>query len=68
MRINAEKVEKLKSSIKEFFKGEEKEFTPIKFFENALEGANFYVLKVRDNYVGVYEVRDEIKLLYSKLI
>ncbi len=62
MRINAEKVEKLKSSVKEFFKGEEKEFTPIKFFENALDGANVYVLKVEDNYVGAYEVGDEIKI------
>ena len=60
--LSAEKEGKLKSSVKEFFKGEEKEFTPIKFFENALDGANVYVLKVGDNYVGAYEVGDEIKI------
>ena len=59
--LSAEKEGKLKGSIKDFFK-EEKDFTPIKFFENALDGANVYVLKVGDNFVGAYEVGDEIKI------
>ena len=36
-----------------------KDFTPVKFFENALDGANVYVLKVDEKYVGVFEVGNE---------
>ena len=57
--LTAEKKEKLKASVKAFFK-EEKDFTPVKFFENALDGANVYVLKVGNDYVGAYEVGDEV--------
>ena len=32
-----------------------KDFTPVKIFENALDGANAYVLKVDGQYVGVFE-------------
>ena len=47
--------------MKTFFKGD-KEFTPVKFFENALDGANVYVLKVGDQFIGVYEVGDELRV------
>ena len=58
-KLTAEKSDKLKSSVKAFFKAD-KEFTPVKFFENALDGANVYVLKVGEQFVGVYEVGDEM--------
>ena len=58
-KLSAEKQDKLKAAVKAHFKGE-KAFTPVKFFENALDGANVYVLQVDGNYVGVYEVGDEL--------
>ena len=59
--LTDDKKGKLKNSVKDFFK-EEKDFTPVKFFENALDGANVYVLKVGDKYVGAYEVGDKIEV------
>ena len=59
--LSAEKEGKLKGSVKAYFK-EEKAFTPVKFFENAIEGGNVYVLKVGDKYVGAYEVGDEMNI------
>ena len=53
--LTAEKKEKFKAAVKNYFK-EEKDFTPVKFFENALDGANIYVLKVENCYVTAYEV------------
>ena len=35
------------------------DFTLVKFFENALDGANVYILKVDEKYVGVFEVGNE---------
>ena len=55
--LSDEKKAKMKNSITDFFKGE-KEFQPVKFFENALDGANAYVVKVDGKYAGVYEVGD----------
>ena len=49
----------MKSSVKEFFQ-EVKEFNPIKFFENVFEGANAYVLKVGNQFVGVFEAGGEM--------
>ena len=49
----------MKSSVKAFFK-EDKEFTPVKFFENAFDGANAYVLKLGNQFLGVYELGDEM--------
>ena len=57
--LNDEKKAKVKNSITAYFKGE-KDFQPIKFFENALEGANAYVVKVDGKFAGIYEVGDEI--------
>jgi len=57
--LNDEKKAKVKNSITAYFKGE-KDFQPIKFFENALEGANAYVVKVDGQFAGIYEVGDEI--------
>ena len=59
--LSDEKKGKLKGSVKNFFK-EDKDFTPVKFFENALDGANVYVLKVGEQYVGAYEVGDNIEI------
>ena len=59
--LTADKQEKLKGSVKAYFK-EDKAFEPVKFFENALDGANVYVLKVGDNFVGAYETGDEITI------
>ena len=59
--LSAEKEEKLKNSVKNFFKGD-KDYTLVKFFENALDGGNVYVLKVGDQYIGAYEVGDEISI------
>mgnify|MGYP006989063017 CR=1 FL=1 len=58
-KLTAEKSNKLKNSVKEFFQ-EDKEFTPIKFFENAFEGANVYVLEVWKQFIGVFEAGDEM--------
>ena len=52
---------KIKSSINTFFKGE-KDFQMVKFFENALDGANVYVVKIDGKYAGVYEIGDEVKV------
>ena len=60
-KLTADKEGKLKNSLKTFFKGD-KDFTPVKFFENALDGANVYVLKVGDSFVGAYETGDEITI------
>ena len=60
-KLTAEKTDKLKSSVKEFFQ-EDKEFTPIKFFENAFEGANVYVLKVGNQFIGVFEAGNEMSV------
>ena len=60
-KLNAEKEDKIKNAIKLYFK-EDKLFTPVKFFENAIEGGNVYVIKVEEKYVGIYEVNDEIKV------
>ena len=60
-KLNAEKEDKIKKAIKLYFK-EDKLFTPVKFFENAIEGGNVYVIKVEEKYVGIYEVNDEIKV------
>ena len=57
--LSDEKKAKMKNSITDFFKGE-KEFQPVKFFENALDGGNVYVIKVDGKYAGVYEVGDEM--------
>ena len=51
----------MKSSVKEYFQ-EDKEFTPIKFFENAFEGANVYVLKVGNQFIGVLEAGNEMSV------
>ena len=59
--LNAEKEGKLKGSIKAYFK-EEKDFTPIQFFENVIDSANVYVLKVGDKFAGAFEVGEEIKI------
>ena len=59
--LSAEKEGKLKGAIKAYFK-EDKAFTPVKFFENALDGANVYVLKVGDGFAGAYEVGDEVTI------
>ena len=60
-KLTAEKSDKLKSSVKEYFQ-EDKEFTPIKFFENAFEGANVYVLKVGNQFIGVLEAGNEMSV------
>ena len=52
--------------MKNFFK-EDKDFTPVKFFENALDGANVYVLKVGEQYVGAYEVGDNIDIIIDRI-
>ena len=59
--LTDDKKVKLKNSVKNYFR-EEKEYTPVKFFENALEGANVYVLKVGEHYVCAYEVGDNIEI------
>lgn len=59
--LSADREAKLKGCIKHFFKGE-KDFTPVKYFENAIEGGNVYVLKVDQQYVGVYELGDDIQV------
>ena len=60
-KLTAEKSDKLKSSVKAFFKAD-KEFTPVKFFENALDGANVYVAKVDGKYAGIYEIGNDVKV------
>ena len=57
--LTDEKKAKVKNAITAYFKGE-KEFQPVKFFENALDGANVYIAKVDGKYAGIYEVGDEI--------
>ena len=57
--LTDEKKAKVKNAITAYFKGE-KEFQPVKFFENALDGANAYIAKVDGKYAGIYEVGDEI--------
>ena len=57
--LTDEKKAKVKNAITTYFKGE-KEFQPVKFFENALDGANVYIAKVDGKYAGIYEVGDEI--------
>ena len=57
--LTDEKKAKVKNAITAYFKGE-KEFQPVKFFENALDGANVYVVKVDGKYAGVYEVGEEV--------
>ena len=57
--LTDEKKAKVKNAITTYFKGE-KEFQPVKFFENALDGANAYIVKVDGKYAGIYEVGDEI--------
>ena len=57
--LSDEKKAKVKNAITAFCKGE-KDFQPIKFFENALEGANAYIVKVEGKYAGIYEVGNEI--------
>ena len=59
--LNDEKKAKIKNSINTFFKAE-KDFQCIKFFENALDGANVYVVKVDGKYAGVYEVGEEVTI------
>ena len=58
-KLTAEKEGKIKASLKNYFNAD-KEFTPLKFFENALDGANVYVVKVDNQFVGIYEVGDEL--------
>ena len=50
---------KIKNSINAYFKGE-KDFEPLKYFENALDGANAYVVKVDGKYAAIYEIGDEV--------
>ena len=57
--LTDEKKAKVKNAITAYCKGE-KEFQPVKFFENALDGANVYIAKVDGKYAGIYEVGDEI--------
>ena len=57
--LTDEKKAKVKNAITTYFKGE-KEFQPVKFFENALDGANAYIVKIDGKYAGIYEVGDEI--------
>ena len=57
--LTDEKKAKVKNAITAYCKGE-KEFQPIKFFENALDGANAYIVKIDGKYAGIYEVGDEI--------
>ena len=59
--LTDEKKAKVKNAITAYFKGE-KEFQPVKFFENALDGANAYITKVDGKYAGIYEVGDEINV------
>ena len=59
--LTDEKKAKVKNAITAYFKGE-KEFQPVKFFENALDGANAYIAKVDGKYAGIYEVGDEITI------
>ena len=56
-----DKKAKMKNPINTFFKGE-KDFQCIKFFENALDGANVYVVKVDGQFAGIYEVGDEVSV------
>ena len=57
--LTDEKKAKVKNAITAYCKGE-KEFQPVKFFENALDGANAYIVKIDGKYAGIYEVGDEI--------
>ena len=54
-----DKKAKIKNSINAYFKGE-KDFEPLKYFENALDGANAYVVKVDGKYAAIYEIGDEV--------
>ena len=57
--LAGDKREKIKNALKAHYK-EDKDFEPVKFFENALDGANVYVLKVGTVFVGVYECGNEV--------
>ena len=59
MSLADDKKAKMKNSVNNYFKGE-KDFQCVKYFENALDGANVYVIKVDGKFAGVYEVGDEI--------
>ena len=53
--LDAEKQVKLKAAVG-------KDFTPVKFFENALDGGNVYLLKVDERYFGVFEAGNEFNV------
>ena len=57
--LNDEKNAKIKNAINTFFKEEKEDFQCVKFFENALDGGNVFLVKVDGIYVGVYEVGNE---------
>ena len=59
--LTDEKKAKIKNAINSCFKGE-KDFQCIKFFENALDGANVYVAKVDGKYAGIYEIGNYVKV------
>ena len=57
--LSDEKKNLLKTSLNAFFK-EEKDFQPVKYFENALDGGNVFVVKVGNQYAGIYETKGEL--------
>ena len=54
--LDAEKQVKLKAALSQ------KDFTLVKFFENALDGGNVYLLKVDERYFGVFEAGNEFNV------
>ena len=59
--LTDDKNAKMKNPINTFFKGE-KDFQCVKCFENALDGANVYVVKVDGQFAGVYEIGDDVRV------
>ena len=57
--LSDEKKNLLKTSVKSFFK-EDKDFQPVKYFENALDWGNVYIVKVGNQYAGIYETKGEL--------
>ena len=57
--LGDEKKNKVKSTVNAFFNGD-KDFQAVKFFENALDGGNVYVVKVGTQYAGIYETGGEL--------
>ena len=59
--LSDEKKGLLKNSVNAYFKGE-KDFQTIKYFEIALDGGNVYVIKVGNQYLGIYETGGELSV------